>query len=102
MIAHCLFEQSGTFRDEFRKMGIESYDYDIANDYGKTDHIVDLFEEIRGGTKERKVSLTKSKKKTSSWLSSLAPGSNVNVLCLFVEKHSKCEIGRTNRDWNMT
>lgn len=54
MIAHCLFEQSGTFRDEFRKMGIESYDYDIANDYGKTDHIVDLFEEIRGGYEGKK------------------------------------------------
>lgn len=32
MIAHCLFEQSGTFKNEFKKLGIESYDYDIQND----------------------------------------------------------------------
>lgn len=43
---HCFFEQSGTFRDEFRKLNIPSEDYDIADDYGKTDHIVDLFGEI--------------------------------------------------------
>lgn len=49
MIAHCLFEQSGTFKNEFKKLGIESYDYDIQNEFGETDYIVDLFEEIRGG-----------------------------------------------------
>jgi hypothetical protein len=50
MIVHCLFEQSGTFRDQFRNLGYEAYDYDIKNDYGKTDHIIDLFAEItRGG-----------------------------------------------------
>lgn len=49
MIAHCLFEQSGTFKNEFKKLGIEAYDYDIKNDYGETDYEVDLFEEIRGG-----------------------------------------------------
>lgn len=46
MIVHCFFEQSGTFRNEFRKYGIESYDYDIRNDYGTTDYIIDLFDEI--------------------------------------------------------
>jgi hypothetical protein len=59
MIAHCLFEQSGTFKNEFKKLGIEAYDYDILNDYGETDHQVDLFEQIRGGTKERKAYLMK-------------------------------------------
>ena len=49
MVAHCLFEQSGTFKNEFRKFGIEAYDYDILNDYGQTDYQVDLFREIRGG-----------------------------------------------------
>lgn len=49
MIAHCLFEQSGTFKKEFRKLGIEAYDYDILNDFGETDYIVDLFSEIEGG-----------------------------------------------------
>lgn len=47
-----LFEQSGTFKNEFKKLGIEAYDYDILNDYGETDYQLDLFQEIRGGTKE--------------------------------------------------
>lgn len=43
---HCFFEQSGTFRDCFRKMGIESFDYDISNDYGKTDFQIDIFRKL--------------------------------------------------------
>ena len=44
MIAHCLFEQSGTFKNEF----------------GETDYVIDLFEEIRGGAMmESRVSLTR-------------------------------------------
>lgn len=50
---HCLFEQSGTFKNEFRKLGIEAEDYDILNDFGETDHIIDLFEEIRGGVRRQ-------------------------------------------------
>ena len=49
MIAHCLFEQSGTFKNEFKKLGIEAYDYDIQNEFGETDFVIDLFKEIRGG-----------------------------------------------------
>lgn len=53
MIAHCLFEQSGTFKNEFKKLGIEAYDYDIQDEFGETDHVIDLFSEIdkayRGG-----------------------------------------------------
>lgn len=49
MIIHCLFEQSGTFKNQFKKLGHEAYDYDILNDYGQTDRMVDLFEEISGG-----------------------------------------------------
>lgn len=44
--AHCLFEQSGTFRDEFTRLGIGAFDYDIANDFGKTDIVCDLFTQI--------------------------------------------------------
>lgn len=46
MVAHCLFEQSGTFKNEFRKLGIEAYDYDILNEFGETDYQIDLFGEI--------------------------------------------------------
>lgn len=44
--AHCFFEQSGTFKREFIKHGIEAYDYDILNDFGETDYVIDLFGEI--------------------------------------------------------
>ena len=44
--AHCLFEQSGTFKREFIKLGIPAEDYDIQNNFGETDHINDLFAEI--------------------------------------------------------
>ena len=43
---HCLFEQSGTFKNEFRKLGYDAYDYDIQNNFGETDFVVDLFAEI--------------------------------------------------------
>ena len=46
MKIHCLFEQSGTFKNEFKKLGYEAFDYDILNNYGQTDYEVDLFAEI--------------------------------------------------------
>lgn len=46
MKAHCLFEQSGTFKNEFKKLGIDAYDYDILNDFGETDYVIDLYNEI--------------------------------------------------------
>lgn len=49
MKAFCLFEQSGTFKNAFRKYGVEAEDYDILNDFGQTDHVVDIFSEIEGG-----------------------------------------------------
>lgn len=46
MTVHCLFEQSGTFKKEFKKLGYQAYDYDILNDFSETDNVVDLFNEI--------------------------------------------------------
>lgn len=43
---HCLFEQSGTFKNEFIRLGIPAEDYDILDDFGQTDHRIDLFREI--------------------------------------------------------
>lgn len=45
-IVHCFFEQSGTFKNEFIKLGIPAKDYDIQNNFGETDHVMDLFAEI--------------------------------------------------------
>ena len=44
--AHCFFEQSGTFKNEFIRLGIPAEDYDIQNNFGETDHVVDLFKHI--------------------------------------------------------
>ena len=44
--ARLLFEQSGTFKKEFLKLGIKAEDYDIQNEFDQTDHVVDLFHEI--------------------------------------------------------
>ena len=46
MVYHCFFEQSGTFKNEFKKLGFDAIDYDILNDYGETDQVIDLFEQI--------------------------------------------------------
>ena len=43
---HCFFEQSGTFKNEFIKLGIPAEDYDIQNNFGQTDHTDDLFQAI--------------------------------------------------------
>lgn len=52
-MVHCFFEQSGTFKREFIKLGIPAEDYDIQDNFGETDHQIDLFHEIeeayRGG-----------------------------------------------------
>lgn len=42
----CFFEQSGVFKKEFIKLGINAEDYDIQNDFSQTDHVIDLFKEI--------------------------------------------------------
>lgn len=48
-IFHCFFEQSGTFKNEFKKLGYQAYDYDILNDFNETDYIIDLYNEIEKG-----------------------------------------------------
>ena len=51
MIVHCLFEQTGTFKNAFKKYGIEAYDYDIQNEIGETDYVTELIKEIEQGYK---------------------------------------------------
>lgn len=43
---HCFFEQSGTFKNEFKKLGYDALDYDIQDNFGETDYVIDLFVEI--------------------------------------------------------
>lgn len=46
MVVHCLFEQSGTFKNTFKKLGYEAVDYDMENQFNQTDFVVDIFDEI--------------------------------------------------------
>lgn len=57
---HCFFEQSGTFKNEFIKLGIPAEDYDIQNNFGQTDHVIDLFAEIEKAYGGVQVSLIQS------------------------------------------
>ena len=50
---HLLFEQSGRFRDYFKSLGYEAYDYDIENRFETTDYVIDLFNEIKNGYEHR-------------------------------------------------
>lgn len=43
---HCLFEQSGVFKNQFKELGYEAFDYDIQDHFHETDHVVDLFKAI--------------------------------------------------------
>lgn len=43
---HCFFEQSGTFKNAFKRLGYEAFDYDIKNDFNETDFQIDLFHQI--------------------------------------------------------
>ena len=46
---HCFFEQSGTFKNEFIKLGYEAYDY-----------VIDLFVEIEKAYDDKLVYVQKS------------------------------------------
>lgn len=54
---HCFFEQLGTFKNEFIKLGIPAEDYDIQNNFGQTDYMINLFSEIEKAYEGGQVSL---------------------------------------------
>ena len=83
---HCFFEQSGTFKNEFKKLGIPAFDYDLQNHFGETDHQIDLFAEIESAY-EGKPSVFDTirgggKIMTSFWLSFRAFTSRVRNKCI--------------------
>lgn len=45
-MVYCMFEQSGVFKNEFKKLGINAVDMDIQNNFNQTDYVIDLFAEI--------------------------------------------------------
>lgn len=42
----CLFEQSGVFKNCFKKLGYEAYDIDLLNNYESVDYQLDIFKEV--------------------------------------------------------
>ena len=86
MKVHCLFEQSGTFKNEFKKLGIPAFDYDLQNHFGETDHQIDLFAEIESAY-EGKPSVFDTiwggKIMTLFWLSFRASILKVRNKCIF-------------------
>ena len=73
-----MFEQSGTFKNEFIKLGIPAVDLDIQNNFGETDYVIDLFGEIEKEyailqrERERIQSFRRLVKTILLWLFSLA------------------------------
>ena len=59
MMFHLLFEQSGTFKNELKKLGYEAYDYDILDNFKQTDFQIDLFHEIETAYTGGQVSSTR-------------------------------------------
>lgn len=45
-VVHCFFEQSGTFKNAFRQLGILAIDYDIEDSFGETNVVINLFAQI--------------------------------------------------------
>ena len=88
--AWCMFEQSGTFKNEFIKLGIPAVDLDIQNNFGETDYVIDLFGEIEKEyailqrERERIQSFLQSVKTILLWLFSRAFISAKTTTFIFV------------------
>ena len=87
MTFHCLFEQSGTFKNEFKKLGYDAEDYDILNDFGETDHVIDLFDEIE--VAYRNLNTEREREKRFSILSKLKTRSLHSFHALALKTRSK-------------
>ena len=102
MIFRCLFEQSGTFKNEFKKLGYEAYDYDILNDFGETDFQCDLFNEIEKSYGGGRAYLILLQKMIYALLSFLV----LDLKCKFSyglgEKLCNKKIGMMKRNLNIT
>ena len=80
---HLMFEQSGVFKSEFKKLGYEAYDYDIQNNFGETDYQIDLFKEIEDafdGKPSLFDQIRGGRMETSLWHFSLAYTSQVRQI----------------------
>lgn len=101
MTFHCFFEQSGTFKNEFKKLGYEAYDYDILDDFGETDYKIDLFKEIETAYEGGNPCLILLKKKIRSSHSFHVLGLSARSLCGLEDRHNNRRIGMRKRNWSM-
>lgn len=51
---YCLFEQSGVFKNAFKKLGFEAVDIDLRDDFKQTDRVLNLFNEIEKASNNEK------------------------------------------------
>lgn len=100
MTFHCFFEQSGTFKNEFKKLGYEAYDYDILNDFGETDYQIDLFKEIEDAYERERRSSTESEKTIRSWRSFPAYDSRIRLCFILEDSITELESIPQSRKWN--
>lgn len=99
---HCLFEQSGTFKNEFKKLGYEAYDYDVLNDFGETDYVIDLYKEIEKAY-DKKTEFVRQVRggSTTYLLSSLVLDLKIKYICTFREMPCKWLNGVTKENWKI-
>ena len=88
---HCFFEQSGTFKREFIKLGIPAEDYDIQNNFGETDHTDDLFKAIEDAY-DGKPSLFDTIDKDNDFVMAFFP-------CIFFSQQNTTFFDGTNINW---
>ena len=89
--AHCFFEQSGTFKNEFKKLGIEAEDYDIQNEFGQTDNVCDLFKAIEDAYDNK-----------PSLFDTIEEGQNGDLIMAFFPCIYFCAFSQINISWSST
>lgn len=54
VLIYCLFEQSGVFKNAFKKLGFAAVDIDLRDDFKQTDRVLNLFNEIEKASNNEK------------------------------------------------
>ena len=85
---HCFFEQSGTFKNEFIRLGIPAEDYDIQDNFGQTDHVADLFRAIEDAYAGR-----------PSLFDSIVGGEDGDLIMAFFPCIYFCGISQAHMSW---
>ena len=94
---YCLFEQSGTFKNEFIKAGYNAIDIDIDNQFSCTDMQIDLFKAINKLPNGFLSDITSDDMIIAFFL---VHGFVITTCYYSAVKHIKCVTGRSNKKQN--